>query len=287
MPLLTCRPVNNLIAAVPDTIERRKPSPIGAYQEGRAACKPGKVDGIERFIPRRGLYLLDTLQQSFTELGGTVSDAIFYETGTTDFGSALTLLDERIGLELGLHDRKNIAVFDEGVSLMDQARTGRYKYLDQVAWNGTDGLAENTRFKSRIAAFAASHDFTCPIYSVTSPGHVSSYSIPKMVITEDVAEKASAQPIQYAYTAWDALWLGAISLLESDWSPNVSVLEQTVSTASQKYIGLSNFDALDNDGDKKYWDYDFFRIEKSKGSFEWKVAATGHYHPTLYLVPTM
>lgn len=240
-----------------------------------------------------GRGLMGAMKEEVEALGDSVVPPVYYDPGTTDFSAVLAELEAQIRRWSKSYAPEEIAVylagFGEAIELMAQAQEPGHKLLRSVDWHGTDGLATNPELfaNAASAAFALQRHFVCPIYSVTSPGHASSYSLPKIVNTQQIAEILGTEPQAYSYVASDALWMGVISLLASDWSDDPAVLAAKLPVVSNSYIGLSNFMALNSFGDRLYWDYDFSRVAKLESGYCWRNVATFHYHPTGYMTPTM
>lgn len=237
-------------------------------------------------MARNDIWGADLAQRTATEfqaLGGTVLTNFTYATTATSFTSELTKLATAVSGASASSTAVLAASFDEITDIFLQAAA--FPSLATVKWYGGDGSAQNERLAATAAAssFAAARSFTCPVEHVFISHAAQKTSIPKQVVRDDIREAYNGIPSLYAYPAWDALWIIATSLMDSEWSTDPVVLRNAAVSGSDNYIGMSNFTGLDANGDRNYGDYAFFTLTQDKTQYLWDLFATYHFHPALYL----
>lgn len=230
-----------------------------------------------------GRELAAGVSAAFAELGGTTGGTIAYDPNAPDPGTTLAVLNELVaagGTAAGYGVTAALLLgYDEGVDLL--AAAGAFPALGQVRWFGADGLAQSERLatNAKAGAFAANHAFTASIYTMLGGSELVKPSWPRQVIFDRIAARLGAEPVSYAYAAWDSLWLLVFDILRQDWQTEASVLGPGLIDAATGYIGLGNYMRLDDNGDKLYGDYGFYRLIATGGQPAWSLFATYHFHP--------
>ncbi|GEM_PF-504930 len=273
------QPDDNLIRFVPSASNEAKALALLLYEQGVRSLAVLARNDIW------GSDLATATGNEFTTLGGTVLTSLSYPEDTTNFASQLASLAATLQTANSATTAVLTASFDEISELFQQASA--YPALATVKWYGGDGSAQNERLAATpaAAAFAAARGFTCPIEHVFVQHAPQPNSMPKLAIRDDIREAYNGVPALYAYPAWDALWIVATSLLDSEWSSDPATLRAAVISGSDNYIGMSNFMGLDANGDRKYGDYAFFTLTQGVSGYAWNNTATYHFHPMLYLPP--
>jgi len=279
------------LAIADDSLYRMVPSDLW---QGKALALSMWEDGIRAaaLIFRDDIWgeeLSQSFRQAFTALGGRVLGSLSYSASAHDPRAYLPELDAAVAGGVQIFGAASTAVlqisFEEGIETL--AVAGAYPALNQAAWYGADGLAQSLVLLANpvAAAFAAARGYTASIYALKVSGHLATYSIPRDVFFERVTEKLGYKPVSYAFNAWDSLWLAAAALMQSDWASEASIIGPALKNASDSYLGLSNFMALDQYGDRKYGDYGFYKVVKGASGLTWTQTGTYHFHPPAYLPP--
>ena len=281
------------LALANDSLYRMLPSDLW---QGRALAQLMWEDGIKAAVViHRGDIWGQELSQSFAaafgELGGQVLSNLDYDPQASEAGVYLPGLASAATSALAGQAADSVAVLhiamEEGVTALAQA--GNYSALNQVAWYGSDGLAQSPVLLANpeAAAFAAARGYTASIYALRVSGHMATYSIPREVFFDRITERLGREPISYAFNAWDSLWLATAALLDSDWADQAALLGPALARASGQYLGLSNFMALDAYGDRQYGDYGFYQVTPSAAGSGWVQTGTYHFHPPAYWPPAI
>jgi branched-chain amino acid transport system substrate-binding protein len=278
---------NNVFRFVPDDTH-----------QAQAISKLMWDDGIRVVVPfwRTDVYgndLVRATKHSLQELGGRVADGVGYIPNTGDFAASLNrinfivwdqdlkALDSKVNQAIFQYGIDKVGVyfvaFDEIAPIFIQAQN--HPTLSKVRWYGSDGSTLNNKVIRNIeaAAFAVKTGFPTPIYAVENDNderlkHVEA----------QIHEQIERTPRSYASVAYDALWVAALAENNTKATYNIDYLKSTILKIADSYHGITGNTSLNQFGDRKYGDYDFWAVrnsETSHDSFIWK--RVGKYVPNI------
>jgi branched-chain amino acid transport system substrate-binding protein len=253
-------PMDNLIRLVPND-----------SNQGRAAAALMKHDGIKTMIPlmRSDVWasdLFSATKESFTSSGGRCLDPITYPAGCANFSLAASRLNETLFLELKNSSARDIAVyylgFQEAVPLFNEA--SKHHTLRLVRWFGSDGtgMMDCLRNDSASAAFAIATGFINPVYQPILSPHAEEV---RSMMLETTGREADA----YSLVAHDAIEIASIAsaLVGGD---DPKQLKIAVTNTANSYFGTTGWTGLDNAGDRRIANYEFWEIKCVNGSNRWQ-----------------
>jgi len=266
--------------------------------QGEAIVKRMWNDGIRLVVPfwRTDIYgndLVKATKQSVQALGGSVADGVGYTPNTGDFAASLNrinfivwdqdlkVLDSMVDKAISQYGIDKVGVyfvaFDEIAPIFIQAQN--HPTLSKVKWYGSDGSTLNNKLikNTEAAAFAVKTNFTTPIFGVENDNderlkHVEA----------QIHEQIERTPRSYASVAYDTLWVAALAENYTNATPDVNYLKNTLLKIADSYNGITGNTTLNQFGDRKYGDYDFWTVQDSEGthdSFIWK--NIGKYVPNI------
>ncbi len=255
-------PDDNLFRLVPDDTN-----------QGIALAKLMNDDGIGNVIPmyRNDLWgngLAAEVKKSFEALNGTVLEGIIYETENADLSTEVEALNEKVVAATSENGEGSIAVllcsYGEVTEIFALARN--YPALSEVNWYGTDGMALNRELISndKAASFAAITSVKAPVYGYLRTNDR------YQVIGPKIESRLGRLPESYALTAYDALWIATFVNLDAI-PDNDDSLKMAVNTLTDTYFGISGWTKLNENGDRKYWDYDIWTVAEENGSYKWEL----------------
>ncbi|MGB8033551.1 MAG: hypothetical protein WCF03_06995, partial [Nitrososphaeraceae archaeon] len=167
--------------------------------------------------------------------------------------------------------------FDEIAPIFIQAQN--HPTLSKVRWYGSDGSTLNNKLikNTDAAAFAVKTGFPTPIYAVENDNderlkHVEA----------QIHEQIERTPRSYASVAYDILWVAALAENNTKATPDINYLKNTIVKIADSYNGITGNTALNQFGDRKYGDYDFWAVKdiwSTHDSFVWK--RVGKYIPNM------
>jgi ABC-type branched-subunit amino acid transport system substrate-binding protein len=278
---------NNVFRFVPDDTH-----------QAQAISKLMWNDGIKVVIPfwRTDVYgndLVKATRQSLQELGGRVADGVGYIPNTGDFTASLNrinfivwdqdlkALDSKVNQAISKYGIDKVGVysvaFDEIAPIFIQAQN--HPTLSKVKWFGSDKETLNNKLirNTEAAAFAVKTNFTTPIYAVEDDNDERLKHI-----EAQIHEQIERTPRSYASVAYDALWVAALAENDTKATHDINYLKNSIVKIADSYKGITGNTSLNQFGDRKYGDYDFWAVRTSESthdSFIWK--RVGKYVPNI------
>jgi branched-chain amino acid transport system substrate-binding protein len=254
-------PGDNLFRLVPDDTN-----------QGMVLATLMKEEGISTVIPMYrndmwGSGLADEVEKSFEALNGTVLEGIVYETDNRNLTAEVEALNGKVTAAITEHDKGSVAVllcsYGEVTDIFALARN--YPALSEVNWYGTDGMALNKGLidDDSAAGFAAATNVKAPIY-----GYMGANDIYQVVVPR-IEQRLGRIPESYALTAYDALWIA--TFVDLDAIPeNDGSIKIAMETLTDTYYGISGWTILNENGDRKYWEYEIWTVTEENESYQWK-----------------
>ena len=255
-------------------------------------------DGIRVVVPfwRTDIYgndLVKATKQSVHELGGRVANGVGYTPNTGDFAASLNrinfivwdqdlkVLDSKVNQAVSQYGIDKVGIyfvaFDEIAPIFIQAQN--HPTLSKVKWYGSDGSTLNNKLikNTEAAAFAVKTNFTTPIFGVENDNderlkHVEA----------QIHEQIERTPRSYASIAYDTLWVAALAENYTNATHDINYLKNTIVKIADSYNGITGNTTLNQLGDRKYGDYDFWTVQDSESthdSYIWK--NIGKYVPNI------
>ena len=254
-------PNDNLYRFVPDDTN-----------QGLVLARMMKDEGISTVIPMYrndvwGKGLAGEVEKSYKALNGTVLEGVAYETAHKNLSAEVEALNKKVIAATSENGKGSVAVllcsYDEATEIFALARN--YPALSEVKWYGTDGMALNKKLinDKNAASFAAATNVTAPIYGYEGENDIYQVTGPK------IEKRLGRIPESYALTAYDALWIATFVNLDAV-PDNDKSIEMAMDTLTDTYYGISGWAILNENGDRKYWDYDIWKVTEEKGSYKWE-----------------
>jgi branched-chain amino acid transport system substrate-binding protein len=254
-------PNDNLYRFVPDDTN-----------QGLVLARMMKDEGISTVIPMYrndvwGKGLAGEVEKSYKALNGTVLEGVAYETANKNLSAEVEALNKKVIAATSENGKGSVAVllcsYDEATEIFALARN--YPALSEVKWYGTDGMALNKKLinDKNAASFAAATNVTAPIYGYEGENDIYQVTGPK------IEKRLGRIPESYALTAYDALWIATFVNLDAV-PDNDKSIEMAMDTLTDTYYGISGWAILNENGDRKYWDYDIWKVTEEKGSYKWE-----------------
>jgi len=251
--------------------------------EGKAVAQLMWEDGIRAVVPawrndagNSGLH--DATKANIESLGGTVYDGSMYAANTVDFSDVIAALKAQLTQAINQYGTDRVAVyiaaFDEIVTLFNQVDND--SVLSSVRWYGSDGVALSAGLitDTEAAQFAVSVGYPNPIYGFDQDA-LDKYQ----PIVDIIAAKINRQPDAFTLAAYDALWVLAQTYIDSEISDDFSIFKKSFIRNATSYFGTTGWTILNEAGDRKYGNYDFWSVTETNGAFAWQLVATYQFDP--------
>jgi ABC-type branched-subunit amino acid transport system substrate-binding protein len=266
---------NNVYRFVPDDTYQAQVISRLMWQEGVRVVVPMWRTDIY------GNELVGAVREDFEKLGGTVLSGIGYVSYTGDFSSSLN----RINFIIWGQDLKSLAskvsqalthygagkvgvylvAFDEVAPIFIGAQN--LPVLSDVKWFGSDGSVLNNKLVRNIdaALFAVKTGFVNPIYAVDNKNYKFK------LIENQIREMLGRASRIYAEVTYDALWVAALTENATLGTKDINYLKKTFVQIANSYTGITGDTSLNESGDRKHGDYDFWAIKPSitNNNFVW------------------
>jgi branched-chain amino acid transport system substrate-binding protein len=243
-------------------------------------------DGINLIIPFSrddvwGNDLLTATSNEFETSGGVIIEGIKYDTETTDFTS---LLDSLAGIV------ESIAIIDTGYTIGIYAPTfgeittifeqaSEIETLLNVYWYGSSAAAKNANLvlNDTASEMADTVGFPCSTYGDNDSDEFNALKIRLEAVLGREAES-------YAFAAYDAAWVAAKSYYAAATEvPTFTLLKTKFIETCESYVGTTGPVVLNEAGDRRFGNYDFWAIRSSGDAFEWYKSARYEIDPDSYL----
>ncbi len=266
-------PGDNLMRMVPDDVMHAKALARLIYEQGKRVC-------VSVFREDEwGNEFYTAFEKAFGDLGGVIAAKIGYSAQNSDFSVTINTLEEKVEEIIFQYPIDLIAVqlsaYLEGIPLLAEA--GNSKLLSRISWYSQEILANEPELlvNEKAAKFAVDSKLTCSVFSqdpdiLTTPRMV----LQDMVIRDSICKYTKNAGDQWTLPAWDALWLYTLALVDKGFSANSVDLRDFILESAKKYIGVSAHLRLNENGDRKYGDYAFYKVaESDSGKYSWNLIA--------------
>jgi ABC-type branched-subunit amino acid transport system substrate-binding protein len=140
--------------------------------------------------------------------------------------------------------------FDELATLYQQSTT--YPALQQTTWFGSDGTAESSTVTGTAGSTAATVKSLSTIYAPT-------ISAKEVNFTAKFISQYNQHPDAYAYSAYDATWAAALSIIACGANSGACV-QKTLPGVAASYFGVAGWPDLDFAGDRAIADYAIWEV---------------------------
>ncbi|MDQ1251753.1 MAG: branched-chain amino acid transport system substrate-binding protein [Euryarchaeota archaeon] len=254
-------PDDNLYRLVPDD-----------SKQGLVLARLMRDEGINTVIPMYrndvwGKGLASEVEKNYKAINGTVLEGVSYETTNKNLSAEVEVLNKKVIAATSEHAKGSVAVllcsYVEATEIFALARN--YPALSEVKWYGNDGIALNRELinDKSAASFAVAANVTAPIYGYVGENDLYQVTGPK------IEKRLGRIPESYALTSYDALWIATFVHLDAV-PDNDKSIKIAMDTLTDTYYGISGWTILNDQGDRKYWDYDIWKVTGEDGTYRWE-----------------
>ena len=260
------------LALVGDNVFRFTPSDS---LEGVAIAAMMWADGKRTIIPvwrddPGNAGLEKATRAAFTALGGTVLPGI---KTTGDFRAIATQLSTQVRAAAAQSEPAKLGVYlptfdTDAVALFEAACTDAV--LGSVHWYGGDGTAraELLLRSAEAAEFAVRVGYPNPIFGLEEGAR----DIWAPLATR-IRARSNTEPDAFALAIYDAVWVVARGYVASGATLSTDQLKRAFTTAASTHYGATGWTVLNDAGDRKYGDFDYWGIRMVNGAPQWTLVA--------------
>jgi len=230
-------------------------------------------DGIRAVVPiwradagNQGLHTATSARMS--ALGGSVWGGAEYAAASANYAAAVSTVGAQVREALDAHPAAQVAVylagFDEVADVFAAAAAD--PVLASVRWYGADGIAQSGALLASPAAvaFAEKVGFPAPVFGLD-------YSAAEkwQPVAARIQARAGSAPDAFALGVYDAVWVAAQAYLAAPRPVSIEGLTSRFETAAGSFHGATGWTALNEVGDRRYANFDFWAIRPSGASHAW------------------
>ncbi|HEX6315809.1 MAG TPA: ABC transporter substrate-binding protein, partial [Gemmatimonadaceae bacterium] len=241
--------------------------------EGAAISALMWEDGIRAVIPlwrddvgNAGLEA--AVRTRFSGRGGTVLDGVQYGVSTRDFAGTVSAVRTQLDQAIAKFGPGRVAIYLAGFDEVSQifTRSAADPVLGSVRWFGGDGVALSSGIigDQLVAQFAARTGFAAALFGldegardIWEPLHAR------------IRARVNHEPDAFAYAAYDAVWAVARGYIASGATLNREKLKRAFTTAAASGYGATGWTVLNDAGDRRYGDFDFWVVKMEQGQPRW------------------
>lgn len=213
--------------------------------------------------------LCNIVSSKFQSAGYFIPQTIKYDPNNTNLAPTINQLNETvISLKNMGYSENQIAVYllsyNEGTNYLLEAIN--FPTLHNVNWFGGSAFTMNSTLISNEQAsqFAQSVNFLAPIY-----GFDDNYKNKWEPVVNKIELKIGRKPSITAINAIDILWLITQTYISAGILTDFQTMKLLFISLANSYNGLNGFTTLNQYGDRKEANYDFWGIEKIENKFAW------------------
>jgi len=263
------------LAVQGDNIFRLCPDDI---HEGEAVANLMYSDGITAAVSisrndAGNLGLQSATKNHFELIGGNIIPGVTYEASTTDFTETAAALKAAVTAAIALHGQAKTAVyltaFDEAANLFSAIKDD--PVLTSVKWYGSDGVALSNALivNNDAAVFANTVNYLNPIFGLDNAA-----ADKWQPLMAQIKAVTGIEVDAFTLAAYDAAWLAFQTYVATDFSGSFSSMKSVFPFIANSYYGTSGWTSLNEAGDRKYGNFDFWGICSESGTLKWKRAAS-------------
>jgi branched-chain amino acid transport system substrate-binding protein len=244
-------------------------------QEGSAITELMLSDGIDSIIPifrddtgNEGLKIATT--SFFENAGGFVGQSIKYGPDTVDFTDIVTMLSDLVSEQIEDFSTDDVAVylagFDEVVEIFKLAKDD--PILGSVKWYGSDGVVFSQALLTNeegSSEFAQNVIYPNPIFGLDDD--IENIWGP---VAEEITERAGEVPDAFALSVYDIAWTLARAYLNTEDPNDIEAFKNEFILAAKQFNGITGSTELNDAGDRKFANFEFWGVREENGVFIWK-----------------
>ena len=207
-----------------------------------------------------GVGLYEVTKQRFEELGGNM-EGVKYDPAATELSAEVRKASNLVS-QFGAGEDVGVLLIsfeDDGISILSLAAND--PVLSQVKWFGTDGIAYSGKLAEQIGDIMAKLGVLATMYSPAE-------SPKKAAFVERYKSKYGIEPDSYTLNIYDATWVVALAILESE-KYDGEAIAKILPDVADRFYGTSGWMKLDDAGDRAFGDYSISKVVEKDGKYVW------------------
>jgi branched-chain amino acid transport system substrate-binding protein len=157
-----------------------------------------------------------------------------------------------------------LAGFDEVAAIFKSASSD--PVVGAVRWYGSDGVAHSDALvtNAQAAEFAIRVGYPNPIFGLDE-GARDIWE----PLAGQIRARTNLEPDAFALAVYDAVWVVARGYVASGATLGIEELKQAFTTAAATGFGATGWTVLNEAGDRRYGDFDFWAVQQVGGVPRW------------------
>lgn len=247
-------------------------------REGAASTALMQADGIKGVVPiwkndagNGGLQA--AVRSSFGNSGGLVMPGVSYQDASN--AAAIVAAASAQAKQAGsLYGDSAVAIylasFDEGVAILAAAKND--PTLAGIRWYAGDGIAQSAKLAADPIGgeFATHAGFVAPLLGL-DPASADQ----RANLVKRIHAVIGYDPDVFSLAVYDAVWVAARTLIARNGVLDPRTFDAEFKDQAGSYFGATGWTVLNEAGDRKYGDFDFWSLTGQGGAYTWQ--ATAHY----------
>lgn len=207
-------------------------------------------------------------RRHFTRRGGTLLDGVRYDASTGDFTATVSSLRSQLDRAIAQYGSGRVGVyvagFDEVAQLFTRAVTDTV--LGSVRWFGGNGVALSNALlvNDKVTQFAIRTGFASALFGLDEGAR--DIWAP---LQDRIRARVDHDPDAFAYAVYDAVWAVARGYIASGATEDREKLKRAFTTAAASGYGATGWTVLNDAGDRRYGDFDFWTVRMEEGKPHW------------------
>lgn len=246
--------------------------------QARAMAQYMQIDGLKAVLPvyRDDVYgagLVKAIGDSLKGDGIDLLNGIPFSPGVTNLNDTIDAIVAALVAGNDTYGFGKVGVYLIGFSEEVQPifeKASNQEILTLVRWYGSDAAAQQAPILDNISAagFADQTGFPCPVF-----GQIGNLQ-QLLDMSEKVRDLTGLAPTDYALAAYDAAWVTALAEASTGGPVDIERTKSVLADTAEKYYGVTGSTALDENGDRRSGDYDFWAIRQEDEVYHWEQVAT-------------
>lgn len=183
--------------------------------------------------------------------------AAAYDPQKSEFSAEVSTLADKVSAMVSKYGADKVAVVAPGFAELQTIflTAANYPVLTQVKWYGTDG---STGLKELTDPKVC--DFVLKVGGFVSTKFAPARSPYYDRVRNYILQKFGREPDSYAYNAYDAVWLIALTILQNGGDTDTTKFFQKFPQVAANYFGASGLTKLNENHDRDTADYELWAI---------------------------
>lgn len=210
------------------------------------------------------ISIANSFEKEFKEKGGTILERVEFAGGTKEFSGELSSLERAVKPaveEFGEEKVVLVSLTWEDLAIVLSQAQARKSPLLSLTWTGGDAVAQSSIILKDAGEIASQVQIISPMYAAPK-------SKKREELLQYAQEKIGETLDIYSLVSYDCAWLAALSALCAQ-SGDGEAVKAALPYVAYNYYGASGWTELDEYGDRKALNVEFYAVKTVDGKPAW------------------